>query len=414
MTTLSLKQIINQRLIAVLFIGFSSGLPFALTNSTLQAWFTEANINLSMIGALSLLGVPYTLKFLWAPLMDYVSLPYFGKRRGFILLTQLLLVVMLFILANMNPVSETMKMGVIALWIAFLSASQDIAIDAYRTDVLLNEERGLGAAYFVFSYRIAALISGGLALICADYFGFKITYELMALLLLISMIPAIRAPRIIEPPTIQKNLFQLTIASMHDLLQREKAILLLLFIIFYKFGDALALSLMTNFLLQGLGFSLTDVGLVYKTVSFVGIILGAFVAGILLIRWNIYRALLLFGLAQAFSNLTFAVLALVGKQMTLMAVSLFIESFCSGLSTAAFFAFLMSLCNHRFTATQFALFTAIASIGRTFLGPFAAFLVQHFGWVQYFLWSFVLCFPGIIILILLKERVLSYAEVPAE
>lgn len=407
-------MLFNSRLLAVLFLGFASGLPLALTGSTLQAWFTEAHINLVTIGALSLLGIPYTLKFLWAPLMDHFSLPRFGKRKGWILLMQLGVVMTLLLLANMNPGLQASNMGMAALAVAFFSASQDISITAYQTDVLTSEERGLGAAYYIFTYRIAVLISGGLALVSADYFGWKFTYEIMAMLMLLSMVPVFRAPQVNEIPVSSGNIFNTMIASLNDLLQREKIILLLLFIFLYKLGDALALSLMTNFLLHGLGFSLTEVGLAYKIVSFAATILGAFVGGIFLTRWNIYRALLLFGLAQAFSNLMFVLLAMSGKQFMLMAVSIFIENFCSGLSTAALLAFLMSLCNHRYTASQFALFSAVASLGRVFLGPVAGFMVNNLGWVQFYIWSFVLCFPGIVFLLLLKDKVSNYVHATAD
>lgn len=406
--------LINNRLLAVLCLGFASGLPLALTASTLQAWFTEAHINLVTIGALSLLGIPYTLKFLWAPIMDQYGLSRFGKRRGWILLTQLGLAILLFVLAQMDPSVDVSTMGMVALLIAFFSASQDIAVDAYRTDVLEPTERGLGAAYYIFAYRIALLIAGGLGLVMADYVGWKITYEFMAVLMLLSMLPAYFAPQAVEMAPASHNIFNTIRSALSDLLSREKIILLLLLIIFYKFGDALALSLMTNFLLHGLGFSLTEVGLAYKVVSFVATILGAFVGGLFLTRWSIYRALLWFGLAQAFSNLMFMVLALVGKDFLLMASSIFIENFCSGLSTAALMAFLMSLCNHRYTASQYALLSAIASLGRVFLGPLAGWMVENMGWVPFYAWSFVLCFPGIVFLVLLREKVASYATATAE
>ena len=411
MQTADSKILINHRLIAILMLGFASGLPLALTGSTLQAWFTEANISLVTIGALSLLGIPYTLKFLWAPLMDQYSVAWFGKRRGWILLMQAGLVVALFMLSTMNPSSQASTMGLIALVVAFFSASQDVAVDAYRTDVLHANERGLGAAYYVFAYRIALLLSGGLALICADYLGWKLTYQIMAALMLLSMLSAYLAPEVKELSTGTHNVFETVQASVKDLFSRDKIVWLLLLIIFYKMGDALALSLMTNFLLHGLGFTLSEVGVAYKVVSFVATVLGAFVGGVILMRWNIYRALLWFGLAQAFSNLTFVLLAMVGKQFSLMAASIFIENFCSGLSTAALMAFLMSLCNHRYTAGQYALLSAIASLGRVFLGPVAGLMVENMGWVPFYLWSFALCFPGIIFLVLLREKVTAY--VPA-
>lgn len=409
MSTITPRRRFYTPLLAILALGFSSGLPFNLVGSTLQAWFTEANISLTTIGALSLVGIPYTLKFLWAPIMDHYSVPILGKRRGWIWLMQIGLVITLFIMAQLNPANQAIQISLIALVVAFFSASQDISITAYQTDVLAPEERGLGVACYIFTYRVAILISGGLTLILANYIGWKLVYEIMAGLILLSMIPTLKAPHVNEIATTSNNLFETTWLALTDLMQREKVISLFLFIMLYKMGDALALQLMTNFLLHGLGFSLVEVGLAYKVVSFVATVLGAFVGGIFLARWNIYRALLVFGFAQAFSNLMFVLLALVGKDFSLMAISMAIENFCSGLSTAALFAFLMSLCNHRYSASQYALLSAIASLGRVFLGPVAAFMVEHLGWVQFYVWSFVACFPGIIILVLLKDRVLNYA-----
>ncbi len=408
------KMLIQPRLLAIFILGFASGLPLALTNSTLQAWFTQAHISIVTIGALSLLGIPYTLKFLWAPIMDHYGIPKLGKRTGWILLAQLGVVFTLIILANMDPVTQASYMGIAALFVAFFSASQDISITAYQTDILLPEERGLGSAYYVFAWRIAALVSGGLALVFADYLGWKMTYEIMALLMIISMVATYISPRAPEYTHVTTNVMQTMLASLKDFLQRDKIILLLFFIIFYKFGDALALQLITNFLLQGLGFTLTQVGLVSKTVSVVATILGVFVGGIILTRWNIYRALLVFGLAQAFSNLMFVLLAMMGKQFLFMALSIFVENFCTGMSTAALLALMMSLCDHRYTASQFALLSAVASLGRVFLGPVAAFMVENMGWVQFYLFSFILCFPGIIFLLLLKNTVLQHAPATAD
>lgn len=411
MSTIKPKLFMNRRLFAVLVFGFSSGLPFALTSSTLQAWFTEAHINLVTIGALSLLGLPYALKFLWAPLMDYYCFSPSDKWRYWIFLTQIGLVIGLILLANMNPSSQVHYMAIIAFIIAFFSASQDVVIDAYRTDVLPAHERGLGAAYTVFSYRIAVLMSGGFALIFADFLGWKITYEVMAIFILLSMIGSYIAPKAATVTSQEKNVLRSILAAISDLLQREKIGILVLFIVFYKIGDALALSLFTNFLLRGLGFSLTEVGLAYKIVSFIATVSGAFIGGLFLTRLNLFKALLWFGLAQGFSNLMFVVLAMSGKVFSLMALSIFIENFCSGMSTAAFFAFLMSLCNHRYTAFQYALLSAIASLGRIFLGPVAGILVENFGWVNFYMISVILSFPGILFLILLKDRVLFHAQV---
>lgn len=406
----NLQTIANPRILTVLFLGFSSGLPLALTGSTLQAWFTQAGVSLMTIGILSLVGIPYVWKFVWSPLIDRFTIPFLGRRRGWIALTQISLCITLFIMANLQPTVTPKLIGVLAILIAFFSATQDIAIDAYRVDVLRPEERGLGAASTIFAFRMGMLVSGGLALIFADHFGWRITYELMAVLIAASTIATYFGPEAEKEITPPKSFTEAIVEPFADLLKREKILAILLFVVFYKFGDALALTLMSNFLLKGLGFSLTDVGLVFKTAGLFATILGAFTGGILLTRINLFNGLLIFGLAQAFSNLMFMLLAYVGKDFALMASSLFIESFCSGLSTAALLAYLMSLCNKRFSATQFALLSALSAIGRVFLGPLAAVMVANIGWINFYFWSFILCFPGIILLSLLRDTVTVNAE----
>jgi len=395
----------NRRFFAMLFLGFSSGLPLALTSSTLQAWFTEAGVSLVTIGALSLIGLPYIWKFLWAPVMDRFIPPFFGRRRGWIVLTQLSLCAALFFMANLNPANQGWMIGALALLIAFLSASQDIAIDAYRTDILSPTERGMGSAIFIFSCRVALLFSGGFALILADYFGWRMTYELMAVILGALVLATYWSPNIPNECLPPKNFYAAVVEPFLDLLKREDIFLILLFIVLYKLGAALAIALMSNFLLKTLGFTLTQVGIAYKFGGFIATILGAFVGGLLLMRSGLYRGLLFFGLAQAFSNLTFVVLALVGKNYFLMLLSLFIENFCSGMSTTALLVFLTSLCHQRYSATQFACLSALDSIGRVFVGPLAAKMVMHWGWVNFYGWSFILCFPGIFVLTLLRKKV---------
>jgi PAT family beta-lactamase induction signal transducer AmpG len=304
-------------------------------------------------------------------------------------------------------------MGGLALLIAFLSASQDIAIDAYRVDILLPEERGVGAACTIFAARIAIIISGGLALVMADHVGWRVTYECMAVLMGASVLTTYFAPETSQNIKSPTSITRAIIEPFKDLLKRDGIGVILAFVVFYKLGDALALSLMSNFLLHGLGFSLTDVGIAYKTIGLLATIMGAFAGGLLMARINLYWALLLFGLAQAFSNLTFLILAYVGKNYLLMTSAIFIESFCSGMSTAAFLAFIMSLCHQQYSATQYAFLSALFSIGRVFLGPLAAWLVAHYGWINFYFYSFLCCFPGIILLNSLRNKVNFDAE-PAE
>lgn len=400
----------NPRILAVTLLGFSSGLPLALTSSTLQAWFTQAGVSLAAIGALSLIGIPYSLKFFWSPIMDKMVPPFLGRRRGWIAISQIGLCVALFILANLNPKAQGMLMGQLALFIAFLSASQDIAIDAYRTDTLLPAERGYGSALYIFLARISILVSGGLALILADHVGWQSTYQLMAFLMILSSIITFCAPEIpqhIQPP---RSFSAAVIDPFKDLFRRNAIFLILPFIILYKMGDALALQLMSTFLLRGLGFTLTDVGIAYKTIGFAASILGAFAGGAFLGRLGLYRALLYFGIAQAFSNLLFMLLAVVGKQYGMMISSMFIENFCTGMSTTALLVFVTALCNQKYSATQFACLSALFSIGRIFLGPLAAFMVANLGWANFYGWTFVACFPALILLALMRKRVTFNAE----
>jgi len=402
------RNLMNTKMLAMLVLGFSSGLPLALTGSTLQAWFTKSGVNLMAIGMLSLLGLPYILKFLWAPLMDQFHFPG-GRHRGWILFTQFGLFLMLFILANMNPNQHATLIGLLAITIAFLSASQDVAIDAYRTDMLEPQERGIGVAYYTFAYRMAMLVSGGLAWVLADTFGWRMTYQTMAVLLLFAMVMTYRAPAAPVVTLPRQSLWCTISQAFYYLLSQEKIALLLLFVALYKFGDALSAALLSNFLLHELGFSLTEIGLAYKIISIVATIMGAFVGGVILTRMSLYTALLWFGLAQAFAILTLVALAMLGKNFIFMFITLFVDSFCSGMGTTAFLAFLMSLCDKRYTATHFAFLSAIASLGRVFLGPAAALLVEQVGWVQFYLWSFFLSFPGLLVLMLLKTRVNDYA-----
>lgn len=395
----------NARFLSLLFLGFSSGLPFALTGSTLQAWFTQSGISVVTIGALSLVGMPYIWKFLWAPLMDRFVPPLWGRRRGWIAITQLVLCMLLFMMARLNPVLNPGMIGILAVVIAFAAASQDIAVDAYRTDVLLPNERGTGMAIFIFAFRMAILCSGGMALILADHVGWRVTYELMALLMAASIMPTFFSPETTRQILAPVSLRLTVVESFKNILKRDSIYLILLFIVLYKLGDALVVALTSNFLLHGLGFTLTDVGVAYKTVGLVATIIGAFFGGALLTRIGLYKGLWIFGFAQACSNFMFMLLAIVGKNYALMVFTIFIENFCAGMSTTALLAFLTSLCDQNYSATQYACLSAFAALGRVIVGPFAGLMVEHLGWVSFYGWASLACFPAIILLSLLRSRV---------
>jgi PAT family beta-lactamase induction signal transducer AmpG len=401
---------LNPRIMAVFFLGFSSGLPLVLIGSTLQAWFTETGVSVVTIGALSLVGMPYVWKFLWAPFMDAFAPAKGSKRRSWILLTQLCLCAALALISALHPAEHPGLVALVALLIAFFSASQDVAIDAYKTDILHPDELGIGSAYFITAYRLSMLVAGGLGLVLADHFGWRITYQLMALLIGFSTVATYFAPEAAEPAE-AKNIWATVVLSFGDLLKRDSIGWILLFVVFYKIGDALASSLITNFLLHGLGFSLTNIGVVFKTVSLAATISGAFVGGVMLVRMDLFRALLWFGLAQAFSTLMFLVLAIAGKSFTLMVISIFIENFCSAMGTTAFMAFLMSLCNHQYSATQYACLSALSAVGRVFLGPLAGVMVVQWGWINFYMWAFLISFPGLMLLLFLRNRMSFNANV---
>lgn len=387
--------------------GFASGLPLALTGGTLQAWMTVAGVDLRTIGIFALVGLPYTVKFLWSPVMDRFVPPVLGRRRGWMLITQAALVLGIVAMAVGSPREAPMALGAIALLVAFASASQDIVIDAYRTDVLHEEERGLGAAVFVTGYRIAMLVSGALALILSERIGWKNSYLLMAALMGIGIATTLFGPepevRVVPPKTLREAVF----SPLTEFFSRRKSVALLLLIVLYKLGDAYAGTLTTAFLLRGVGFTPTDVGTLNKGLGLVSLIVGAMFGGTWMVRLGLYRALLLFGALQAVSNLSFMVLSWVGKSYGMLVFTIAFENLCGGMGTAAFVALLMALCDHRYTATQYALLSSLAALGRIFVAPSSGFLVESVGWGVFFLFTALSALPGLGVLAWLREEIAS-------
>lgn len=397
----------NNRLSSMLLIGFASGLPLALTSSTLQAWFTESGISLLGIGALSLIGQPYVFKFLWAPFLDKLMPPCLGKRRGWMLLMQCIIILCIVTIAFLKPSHQASLIGMIALVMAFASATQDIAADAYRADILPPQERGFGSSLFITGYRIAMLVAGGVALVIADRFGWHLTYLLMAFCMLLGVLVCFLAPSTTNEKQTSSSWSEVVVEPFKEILSRPGAILILTFIIIYKLGDAFTLSLSTTFLLRGLDFSLTIIGTINKSLSIIGSVGGALLGGWWMRKLGLFRALLIFGIAQALSNLAYMLLAIIGKNLSMMAFAVFLEHFCGGLATVAFLAFLMSLCDQRYSATQFALLSALSAVGRVFVGPIAAVMVNTIGWIQFYFLTFVIALPGLWLLIRLRQQMLA-------
>lgn len=385
-------------------LGFASGLPLALTGGTLQAWLTMANVELATIGLFAYVGLPYTLKFMWAPIMDRLVPPWLGRRRGWMILTQLSLAGALTAMALTGPTLMPHVFAAIALGVAFVSASQDIVFDAYRTDLLKPDERGLGVATWVMGYRFAMIVSGSVALVLADRVGWSITYLCMAGLMLLGTVTILLSPEPTEAQQGPRTMHEAVVGPLKEFFARPMAVALLALIVLYKLGDAFAGALTTPFLIRGLEFSSTDVGVI-RAFGLGSTILGAFIGGMLMPRLGLFRSLLLFGMLQALSNLSFLVLFWMGKNYVAMAFAVGFENLTGGMGTAAFVSLVMSLCDHRYTATQFALLSSVEAIGRVFLGWPAAKLVGSVGWGTFFFVTFLSALPGLWLLWRLRKPV---------
>ena len=400
-----MNQLLNPRVVTVLFLGFSSGLPLALSGGTLQAWLTVEDVDIKTIGLFSLVGLPYTLKFLWSPLMDRFVVPIFGRRRGWIVLSQLALIGLILGMSVTSPQNGLWFLALLAFCLTFVSASQDVAIDAYRTEVLRERERGMGAAVSVTGYRVAMLVSGALALILSEYLGWRATYMLMALIMSIGVVAVWLGPEPEDPGTPPASMKDAVEGPFKEFFSRTGVWSLLALIVLYKLGDAFAGSLTTTFLIRGVNFSVGEVGAINKGMGLASTIIGALFGGVLMARLRLFKALLIFGILQAVSNLSFMILALVGKSYPLMIFTIAFENLAGGMGTAAFVAFLMILCNHSYTATQFALLSALASLGRVFVGPLSGVLVDGMGWTVFFFTTFLFALPGLVLLWVMREVV---------
>ena len=490
----------SHRLAAVLLLGFASGLPLALTGQALQAWLAVDGVNIATIGFFGLVGVPYTFKFLWAPLMDRFEPPWLGRRRGWLVLTQGGLALTLFIMSGLSPSGQPLLFAQWAVLLAFLSASQDVVVDAYRADVLSDKaEHGLGASLHVFGYRLAMIVSGGIALIWADQWqSWPRVYALMGTLmgataaLSLFLLPPVRGeskPLDSHPgreiagflamlggvvagyylarsvlillgldPDSGNHWIQLLFvlaeiatalplawcfarlvrfetlnASLASYFAQPGAALFLLLIVLYKLGDAFAGSLTTAFLLKGLAFSQAEVGIANKIIGIWLTIFGALVGGALMLRLRLYRALLLFGILQLLSNLGFYLIALLGKgawgsiavppfdwivvslreaaalDFLLLAV-VAAENITGGMGTVALVALLMALCNKRFTATHYALLSALAAVGRIYVSPVAGVLTETIGWQAFYLFSVAVALPGVAMVWRMRQPLCALAD----
>lgn len=363
----------------------------------LQAWMVDQKVDLTVIGLFSLVGLPYTFKFLWSPLMDRFVPPLLGRRRGWILMTQLSLIVSILALGYSSPQISPRFTAFLALMVAFFSASQDIVIDAYRTDVLEEEERGLGASVYILGYRVAMLVSGSLTLILSDHMSWHSVYALIATSMLVGVATCFFAPEPAVPAQAPRSLTDAVVLPFVQFFKRRGAYEILAFIFAYKLDAVIAAALMTPFMLQ-LGFTKTDIGAVTKGFGLVATLLGTFIGGLAMVRLGLRRSLWIFGLAQGISGLTFMALAHIGHSYPMMVAAITVENICTGMGTAAFTAFLMSICDKRFTATQFALLTSFMALNRVVAAAPMGALAKALGWESYYLVSVFAMVPGLLLL----------------
>ena len=384
-------------MLTILALGFSSGLPISLVGSTLQAWMATEKVDLSLISVFSLVGLPYTLKFVWAPLMDRYVPPFLGRRRGWMLVTQLALALCIALTAFCNPKLYPGLMASVAVLVAFFGASQDIVVDAFRTDTLHAEEFGAGAATATLGYRLGMLFSGAMALILADRISWQSVYLIMACAMVVGVVGTFVLPEPDSSKIAPKSLVDAVVLPFVDFFKRPGAIELTLFVIIYKLDTVVAQALQTVFMM-GLGFTKTDIGAVTKGFGLIATITGTIVGGAWMVKLGIRKALWIFGILQAIPGICYYSLSLLGHHYPVMVATIASENFFSGMGNAAYSAFLMSLCNPKFTATQFALLTSLMALTRTVAGAPTGFLAESVGWPNYFLISMLLAVPGLALL----------------
>lgn len=407
-----------KRLLIVFILGFSSGLPLALVSSTLQAWFADAGMSVLATGMLSLLGLPYVYRFMWAPILDrYSLLPKLGKRRSWILVMQVLLCLGFNAMAWLSPLTSPMLMAALGFALASLSATQDATIDAHRTEYLPADEYGLGASLAIIGYRLALLAAGGLALIIAQHAGWVVAYRSMGCLMILGMIAILWSPEPSSPLPSNPSFAVSFVAPVRNLFSRPEIIPFCFFILFYKLGEAFTTStsgVVMPFLIQGIGFSLETIAYVNKILGVVAVVLGGLVAGFVLLRWSLYRALFVFGLIQALTNALFVLLAMVGQDVVIFSCAVVSDNFAAGMGSTALVALFMRFVDRRFTATQFSILVALATLPRVFSGPIGALLQSWVGWVGLYQISFILALGFIPFLLMLRQQqyILSAFSIP--
>jgi len=398
-TSLS-RQLFSRKMLICFFTGFSSGLPLYILVSLLPAWLRSEGVDLKAIGLYALIQLPFTWKFIWAPLFDRYTLP-LGRRRGWLLLTQLGLILTLPMFGRFHPQLDIWTIAYFCSLVAFFSASQDIVLDAYRRELLLDEELGLGNAVHVNAYKLAGLIPGSLSLILADHLDWSYVFVITAMF----MLPGMMMTLLVREPALlldrPKTLREAVVAPFVEFMQRrgvQSALLVLLFIFLYKLGDSMATALATPFYLD-MGFSKTEIGLIAKNAGLWPSVIGGMLGGLWMLKIGINRALWVFGVLQMVAILGFAWLVDAGHSLFSLGAVIGIEAFGVGLGTAAFVAYIARETNPMYTATQFALFTSLAAVPRTVANAATGYMVESLGWQQFFVMCFLIAIPGMLLLV---------------
>ena len=404
------EAILNKRMLICVFTGFTSGLPLYVLIQLVPAWLRTEGVGLAEIGFFALVQFPFTWKFLWAPLMDRFSLPFLGHRRGWMLLTQIALLVSIAVLGSVEPKLSIWTVVYLSAAVAFFSASQDIVLDAYRRELLPDVELGLGNAIHVQTYRLSGLVPGALGLILADHLPWHMVFFVVAIFMLIGIVLTLSISEAIAEPTPPRTIREAVIEPFREFLGRAgvgPALYVLAFLFLYKLGDNMATALQSPFFID-VGFTLTQIGTVAKFSSLTAAIIGGMVGGLIMIQMPINRALWMFGVVQIVSILGFALLSVIGPNLWMLGFAVVFEYLGVGLGTAALTAFIARSTNIAFAATQIALFTALAATPRTMASAITGVIVEQVGWTNFFLLCTVLAVPGMLLLI----RVAPWNEEP--
>jgi MFS transporter, PAT family, beta-lactamase induction signal transducer AmpG len=405
-----LQALGDKRLLAVLLLNFASGLPFNLSNFSLQAWLASVGLNIKTIGIFTLVALPYSFKWLWAPFLDRYLPPFLGRRRGWIVIFQAGLTVCIGVMGMISPTEELRLLGVVTVLMVFLSASQDIVIDAYRIDTIPPSERGLAAAAAAFGYRTAAMLAGTVLVYIAGELGWRLAFLGVACLMAATMLATLRAPEPESPGERPGTLAAAVWQPLQALMAQPGMKGFLLLILLYKVGDALALSLYSTFMLRGVGFSLQELSIAGKLNMTISTMVGVALGGWIYLRWGTFRSLLVFGIGQSLTNLLYAWLAIAGKKIWLLVLATCLDTMVGGMGQAAFVAFLVSLCSTNFSATQYALLSALAILPSKVTGVIAGFLVPVVGWANFFVITCLSALPGLVALVLLRKPLLELSD----